>query len=142
MQVKKIDKPSELEQAFAIREKVFVEEQLVSQEDEYDEYENVSVHFLALKDGVACGTARWRFTDKGVKLERFAVLPAHRSAGVGSALVAQVLDDLSQHSQAKDKTKYLHAQLAAVPLYEKFGFQKEGDLFEECGIKHYKMIKK
>lgn len=142
MQVKKINKPSELEQAFAIRQKVFVEEQQVNAEEEYDEFEDSSVHFLALKEDVACGTARWRFTEKGVKLERFAVLSAYRSAGVGSALVAAVLDDVARHPQAEGKTRYLHAQLNALPLYEKFGFQKEGDQFEECGIKHYKMIKK
>jgi predicted GNAT family N-acyltransferase len=38
------------------------------------------------------------------------------------------------------KTLYLHAQISALPLYQKFGFEKEGPAFDECGIRHYKMI--
>lgn len=143
MQVKKIENRRELEEAFAIREKVFVEEQHVSKEEEYDEFEESSVHFLAIsEEGTPCGTARWRFTEKGVKLERFAVLKEFRGKGVGAALVGRVLEDLSLHPEARDKMRYLHAQLTAVPLYEKFGFRKEGDQFDECGILHYKMTKK
>ncbi|WP_017731555.1 GNAT family N-acetyltransferase [Nafulsella turpanensis] len=142
MKVDKITSREELEKAFAIREKVFVEEQKVSKEEEYDEFEESAVHFLAYnKEGKAGGTARWRFTDKGVKLERFAVLKENRGSGIGSALVARVLEDVQEQSETSGKSIYLHAQLTAVPLYEKFGFRKKGDQFDECGIMHYKMIK-
>lgn len=142
MQVNKITDQQTLDQAFAIRQKVFVEEQNVPREEEYDEYEKSSVHFLAVnKAGEACGTARWRFTEKGIKLERFAVLKECRGAGVGSALVAAVLADIEKHPEASGKTLYLHGQLTAVPLYEKFGFEKKGEQFEECDILHYLMVK-
>lgn len=142
MQVQKITDQQMLDQAFAIRETVFVEEQNVPKDEEYDEYEDTSVHFLAVDEqGRACGTARWRFTEKGVKLERFAVLKDCRGAGVGSALVAAVLEDVERHHQSAGKTIYLHGQLTAVPLYEKFGFEKKGEQFEECDILHYLMIK-
>lgn len=145
MKVIKISSQEEQEQAFAIRQKVFVEEQQVDAAEEYDEFEKTSVHFLALDEKAkACGTARWRFTDKGIKLERFAVLQEYRGKGVGSALVAAVLDDIAaklQNSGTK-KELYLHAQLPAVPLYAKFDFRPEGEQFEECGILHYKMTKK
>jgi predicted GNAT family N-acyltransferase len=42
-------------------------------------------------------------------------------------------------STGKAKKKYLHAQIHAMPLYAKFGFQAVGDQFEECAILHYKM---
>lgn len=142
MQVQKITDQQMLDQAFAIREKVFVEEQNVPKDEEYDEYEDTSVHFLAVDEqGRACGTARWRFTEKGIKLERFAVLEECRGAGVGSALVAAVLEDVERNSRSAGKTIYLHGQLTAVPLYEKFGFEKKGEQFEECDILHYLMIK-
>lgn len=142
MQVLKITDQQALQQAFAIREKVFVLEQQVPKEEEYDEFEDTSRHFLAIDEqGMPCGTARWRFTDKGIKLERFAVLKECRGAGVGQALVAAVLEDVYQHPQAGEKPIYLHAQLTAVPLYEKFGFNKKGEQFEECDILHYRMIK-
>jgi predicted GNAT family N-acyltransferase len=138
--VKHITSPEDFKKAFAIREKVFVEEQQVPAEEEYDEFEDNSRHFLALADGVPCGTARWRYTDKGVKLERFAVLAEYRSQKVGSALVQAVINDIQKEEQSKGKTLYLHAQLTAMPLYSKFGFQPIGDMFEECNIKHYKMV--
>lgn len=139
LQVEKITNKEELDEVFAIREKVFVIEQEVDPTEEYDEFEETSIHFLAKLDGVPVGTARWRFTSNGVKLERFAVLKETRGKGVGQGLVEAVLKDIASNNHTKGKLKYLHAQLQAVPLYTKFGFEKVGDIFEECNILHYKM---
>lgn len=127
---------------FQIREAVFVVEQKVAPEEEYDEFEEESTHFLATLDNMPAGTARWRRTGKGIKLERFAVLQSARGRGVGQALVRAVLEDISSHADQAGTTLYLHAQLPAVPLYEKFGFKTEGDIFMECDIAHYVMKKK
>lgn len=137
--VEKITTKEQLQAAFHIRERVFVVEQEVEAEEEYDEYEDTSLHFLASLDGLPVGTARWRFTTNGVKMERFAVVKEARSQGVGQALVAAVLADIDALPEAKAKMKYLHAQLHAMPLYAKFGFQQVGEQFEECAILHYKM---
>lgn len=137
--VEKITIKESFDQALKIRELVFVIEQGVDPAAEYDEFEKESHHFLAKMDGKPVGTARWRFTKNGVKMERFAVLEEARGKGVGQALVAAVLEDLKSTPEAEGKTKYLHAQLTAMPLYSKFGFEKKGDLFEECNIQHYKM---
>ncbi len=139
LQVNKISSEEELKSVFKIREEVFVIEQEVDPAEEYDEFEDTSIHFLAKLDGKPVGTARWRITQNGVKLERFAVLKEARGQGVGQALVSEVLNDISANNQTNGKLKYLHAQLTAVPLYSKFGFEKEGDIFEECNILHYKM---
>ena len=137
--VEKITTKEGLQAAFDIRELVFVVEQEVDAAEEYDEFEDSSVHFLAKVEGTPVGTARWRFTQNGVKMERFAVLKVARRKGVGQALVAAVLGDIDQHPDTKGKKKYLHAQIHAMPLYAKFGFQVVGDQFEECAILHYKM---
>lgn len=137
--VEKITTKEGLQAAFDIRELVFVVEQEVDAAEEYDEFEDGSVHFLAKVEGTPVGTARWRFTQNGVKMERFAVLKVARGKGVGQALVAAVLGDIDQHPDTKGKKKYLHAQIHAMPLYAKFGFQVVGDQFEECAILHYKM---
>ena len=137
--VEKVTDKLALELVFKIREFVFVIEQQVDPTEEYDEFETTSTHFLASVDGIPVGTARWRFTENGVKMERFAVLEEARGNGVGQALVAAVLADVDATPEAKGKTKYLHAQLTAVPLYSKFGFGKVGEMFEECNIQHYKM---
>jgi predicted GNAT family N-acyltransferase len=137
--VEKVTDKETVQEVFHIRELVFVVEQEVDRAEEYDEFEETSTHFLARLDGKPVGTARWRFTKNGVKMERFAVLKEARGKGVGQGLVAAVLDDVNANPEAKGKTKYLHAQLTAVPLYSKFGFEKVGDMFEECNIQHYKM---
>lgn len=136
-QAKKVTDPADLEKVFAIRREVFVGEQNCPPELEW-EHEEESNHFLATVDGEPAGASRWRKTDKGYKLERFAVLKKFRGNGVGQVLVQTVLDDLP-----KDATYvYLHAQIQAVTLYERFGFEKTGPEFEEAGIRHYKMIRR
>lgn len=136
-----ISNSSDLETAFAIRRQVFVEEQHVSAREEYDEFEDISTHFLArAEDGTPCGTARWRRTSNGVKLERFAVLPQFRGQGVGKALVRALLDDVFSQQPEPIERIYLNAQLKAMPLYAGFGFVAVGPMFEEAGIQHYKMV--
>ncbi len=135
--VKKVDNEQLLEEVFGIRKLVFVVEQQVDEREEY-EFEEESLHFIATCEGKNVGTARWRKTEKGIKLERFAVLSDYRSSGVGSALVKAVIADIPEEY----KYLYLHAQLTAMGLYAKFGFKEKGPMFEEAGIQHYKMVLK
>ncbi len=135
VEVKKVADTQQLEKVFSIRRKVFVEEQNCPPELEW-EFEDESTHFMALVNGIPAGAARWRKTDYGHKLERFAVLKEFRGMGVGQALVQAVLGDLP-----RDETYiYLNAQLSAIGLYRKFGFVQEGPQFEEAGIQHFKMV--
>lgn len=137
LQVQKVTTNEELQKVFAVRKVVFVDEQNCPPELEW-ENEDVSTHFLAVADNQPCGACRWRKTDAGYKLERFAVLKPFRGKGVGHALVTTVLADLPS-----DATYiYLNAQLDAMGLYAKFGFEAEGEQFEEAGIQHFKMVKK
>jgi predicted GNAT family N-acyltransferase len=135
--IKKVSDPEILEKVFAVRRIVFVGEQNCPPELEW-EFEDESNHFLATVDGVPAGASRWRKTDKGYKLERFAVLQEFRGLGIGQELVKAVLADLPGDAHYI----YLHAQIQAVGLYEKFGFEKTGPEFEEAGIRHYKMVRK
>jgi len=118
-----------------IRTNVFIVEQSVEEEEEFDAFEEESQHYLLMLDEFAIGTARWRATDKGVKLERFAILEEFRGNKYGEFLLKKVIEDAAQ---AGDYL-YLHAQLKAVDFYARQGFMKIGPQFEECGIWHYKM---
>ena len=141
-EVHKITQPEELQAAFAVRREVFIKEQNVSEEDEFDVFDLTSAHFLAYDQaGNPCGTARWRKTNNGIKLERFAVLKTCRAQGVGALLLQHVLEDITQYPELLGQTIYLHAQATAVDFYQKYDFQKVGDLFYECEIPHYKMEK-
>lgn len=137
----KVISEEELKTAQQIRYEVFVIGQNVPAEEEIDQYEHLCAHFLAKYNGIPCGAARWRKTETGVKLERFAVLENYRKKGVGSALVEAVLEDIATQSDLKNKVLYLHSQISAIHLYEKFGFVKEGNIFQECDIDHYAMKK-
>ena len=119
-----------------IRTAVFVQEQGVDSLDEYDAFDELSQHYLVSVDNKAVATARWRFTTNGIKLERFAVLTTHRGEGIGQFLVKQMIKEVQKYS----KPIYLHAQIQVVDFYQKLGFEKEGVLFEEAGIQHFKML--
>jgi predicted GNAT family N-acyltransferase len=125
----------QLKTAWEIRKKVFVDEQKCPEEIEW-EYEEESTHFLAITNTIPSGTARWRETNNGIKLERFAVLQEFRKYGVGTALLQKILEDVLP----KQKTIYLHAQLSAKDFYLKNGFVPFGEHFWEADIEHVKMI--
>ena len=120
-----------------IREEVFVVEQQVPRKIEYDDYEESATHILASLNGLPVGTARWRKTDHGQKLERFAVLKSARGHGIGEALVQFVLDQIEDSEPA-----YLNSQVSAMPFYARLGFVETGGIFYEAGIPHRKMIRK
>ena len=142
IKVSHIDTPADLQEAFKIREVVYIDEQKINREDEFDEFEDSAHHFLATADGVPAGTCRWRLTDEGYKLERFATLPEFRKKGVGGQLMEAMLDHIAGFKASKADKLYLNAQVTAMPLYYKYGFKEEGQRFWECGIEHQKMSRK
>ncbi|MFO8053900.1 MAG: GNAT family N-acetyltransferase [Bacteroidales bacterium] len=125
-----------MEAAFRIREKVFIKEQNVPESLEKDDSDPEAVHYLLWDKGNPIGTARYRETSRGIKLERFAVLPEYRNQGTGTILLNFVLEDL-KNNPAKI---YLNSQNAAVSFYERAGFKTEGEAFKEAGIWHYRMV--
>lgn len=133
--LKKIDNRIDLEKAWALRKQVFVIEQDCPEELEW-EFEEESVHFMAILNDQVVGTARWRKTEKGIKLERFAVDANFRGKGIATALIQAVLADLPN----QNGDVYLHAQIQAAGLYKKNGFVEYGEHFDEAGIEHVKMV--
>ena len=90
----------------------------------FDQYENEedSTHFLIIDDNTPVATARYRQTDNGIKMERFAVLKEMRGKGYGLLILNHMIADLSNNKLVK----YLHAQVQVVCFYEKVGFKKIG----------------
>ena len=121
--------------ALDIRTKVFIEGQQVPAELEHDGLEEEATHYLVYLDEVPIGTARWRLTEKGIKLERFAVLDSYRNKGVGDWLLKKILEDV----MPKGQKIYLHAQADAMNLYLRNGFKIASAPFHEAGILHYLM---
>ena len=120
-------------QAYPIRLAVFVKEQGVPEELELDEEDPLAWHAIARLDGQAIGTAR---LQKDGKIGRMAVIQAYRRQGVASAMMNALLKFGQQHGI---KEFYLHAQIEALPFYERFGFVANGPVFNEAGIAHQMM---
>ncbi len=121
--------------AHSIRHEVFVIGQNCPADLEW-EYEEESTHFIVFNNKKAVATARHRKTLNGYKLERFAVLKKYRGKGYGHIILKAILDDLLFFKGII----YMHAQTDVIPFYEKMGFIKSGNEFEEAGIMHNKMI--
>lgn len=120
----------------AIRRKVFIEEQQVPEELEWDAEDEVSSHVLAIAaGGMPIGTARLL---RDGHIGRMAVLKEWRGRGVGSALMSLLLDlaRASGHEVVR-----LHAQTHAAGFYAKHGFAVEGGEFMEAGIPHVVMVR-
>lgn len=115
----------------AVREPVFLVEQNVPPELEWDELDPLSRHVLARDfDGRPIGTGR---LTPEQRIGRMAVLATWRGKGVGEAMLMRLLD------QARDlgyPQIELHAQTHAIPFYARAGFVAEGDEFMEAGIAH------
>jgi len=128
----------ELEKAFKIRKTVFVIEQGVSEEIEYDGNDNKAIHILAYEGEQPVGCARMLPMEHGVKIGRVAVLKPYRGKGIGQ----NMCDSLTYIArEMKIEYVYLHAQASAKSFYEKIGFTVAGDGFYEADILHYKMEK-
>jgi len=124
----------DLAAAFALRARVFVEEQGVPAELERDAFDALSRHVLAVDaEGGAVGTGR--LAPDG-RIGRLAVRADRRGRGIGEALLHALLDAARDAGLA---TTYLHAQLQAMQLYARAGFVAEGPRFEEAGIVHRTM---
>lgn len=117
----------------AIRERVFVREQSVPQEMEWDEFDAVSRHVVAEAAGQAIGTGR--LLPDG-HLGRMAVLPEWRGQGVGGALLQCLLDMARADGHER---VMLNSQIHAMAFYRRFGFEPEGEAFLDAGIPHIAM---
>ncbi|HET6602762.1 MAG TPA: GNAT family N-acetyltransferase [Xanthomonadaceae bacterium] len=115
----------------AVREPVFVIEQRVPIELEWDELDPVCQHVLA-RDlaGSPIGTGR---LAPDHRIGRMAVLPDWRNRGVGAAMLTALVD-LARGSGYNEVV--LHAQVSAIRFYQRHGFQAYGERFEEAGIGH------
>ncbi|WP_336023133.1 GNAT family N-acetyltransferase [Halobellus salinisoli] len=144
---------TERRDAFAVRRAVFVDEQGVDEEiewDEHDEPDADATHFVAYDDGDVVGAARFRVVDgdeparadaaEGTtgKVERVAVAADRRGEDWGREL----MDALESYAREQSVERLaLHAQTHVREFYERLGYDAFGEEFEEAGIPHIEMEK-
>lgn len=124
--------------ALHIRQKVFIEEQNIAPNLEYDDQDAVAQHFVAYLKTIPVATMRIVINKTKGHLGRVATLKAYRHRGIA----AELLNYIENIEKTAGITKIeLGAQLTAIPFYEKSGYTSFGDIFLDAGIKHRKMFK-
>ncbi|MGW9029947.1 GNAT family N-acetyltransferase [Streptomyces sp. NPDC055722] len=135
------------EACFAVRKEVFVREQGVPEDIEYDAYDPGAVHVLAVReDGLPLGTGRLLYGEAAAvknggdpsvgALGRLAVTREARGLGVGAALVRAIEDAARARGLAAVD---LHAQTHALGFYDRLGYEAYGPEFPDAGIAHRAM---
>ena len=118
----------------AVREAVFIVEQGVPAELEWDGLDETCRHALALShqgDAIGCG----RMLANG-HIGRIAVLPQWRKQKVGTAIMEALLDYARAHDYQQVD---VDAQTHAMPFYHRFEFAERGKVFMDAGLPHIKM---
>ncbi|MEU3618242.1 GNAT family N-acetyltransferase [Streptomyces sp. NPDC006872] len=145
--VRVADDLADREACFAVRKEVFVGEQGVPEDLEYDAHDADAVHVLAVRaDGVPLGTGRLLFGEAAAartagdpsvgSLGRLAVTREARGLGVGAALVRAIEEAARARGLAAVD---LHAQTHALGFYERLGYEAYGPEFPDAGIPHRSM---
>jgi len=137
VRIYRITGKDDLSQAFKLREAVFIDEQGISHELEFDGLDDQCEHLLAKIGERAVGTLRIRQIDDNVaKIERVVVLKSERGRHIGINLMKAALH---QVRELGPRTAKIHAQTHAENFYARLGFAPYGDIFDEDGIPHIAM---
>jgi predicted GNAT family N-acyltransferase len=129
----------ELQDAYDVRTKVFVEEQQVPEEEEIDQFEREASHVVLYDEDKPVGAGRFRILNGIGKIERICVLPDYRSMGAGK-IIMEKLEEIAALKEMQ--TLKLNAQTHAEPFYTKLGYSTiSKETFLDAGIPHVTMVK-
>lgn len=141
MKAKRITDHTDFQKALQIRKEIFVQEQRVPIEDEFDEYDTLDgqcEHVLVYYNEEPVGTGRIRIIDSFAKAERICVLKPYRKLGLGKI----ILNTLEEIAKEKGIVQIrLHGQTQAENFYNKLGYRTLSDVFIEANIPHVLMVK-
>ncbi|EHU2953719.1 GNAT family N-acetyltransferase [Acinetobacter baumannii] len=121
------------EDAKYIREQVFIQEQGIEPEDEWDDFDSIAMHFMVYGKEQPIATARLLPQHS---IGRVAVLMPYRKQGIGKILMQHIIEYARQHKLPYLK---LSAQTYVTAFYEALGFKVQGEVYQDCGIPHIDM---
>ncbi|KPB03574.1 GNAT family N-acetyltransferase [Bacillus sp. CHD6a] len=139
MHVQVVDTEKELQDAYSVRKIVFVEEQHVPLEEEIDQYEEDSTHFVLYDEDQAVGAGRFRIVEGIGKVERICVLPSYRTSKGAGRLIMNTIEEYAMTKEMH--VLKLNAQTHAEAFYAKLGYETISDIFMDAGIPHVTMTK-
>ena len=143
----KIKNNSELEKAFNMRVKVFVDEQGCPISEEFDKWDNwdtinvESFHFNIYFKNVCAGTARVIIDNNlslnlTAKIQRVCILNNYRNIHLGVTLIKKLHEFIKKKGIRYSE---ISAQISAIGFYRKLGYIEEGSIYMDAGIEHKKM---
>ncbi len=132
----KAEKQAEIFAVIYIRKIVFIDEQKVSIDEEYDRLDFDADHFLIEENNNYIGTCRIYYKDEEATIGRVAVIKEHRNKGYAKFMMEKAIDFIKMK---KVHTIHIGAQVQALGFYEKLGFTVSGDLYLDANIEHYPM---
>ncbi|MBC1360635.1 GNAT family N-acetyltransferase [Listeria welshimeri] len=141
MTVKKVTDEIGKQAALKIRNDVFVVEQHVDPElewDEFDEMDSVDMFVDYAEDGTPLATGRFRVKDGYGKVERICTQKIARGTGSGRRIMEAIEKEAEKRGL---KILKLGAQLTAIPFYEKLGYETCSEIFLDANIEHKEMKK-
>ena len=135
-EIRLIRDDAEYNEILKVRKIVFIQEQNVPSQIEFDGLDKESIHVIIKLNNKTIGCARIRTINGNVKLERIVILKEFRGKGFGKKLVEYLI---SYCKQIEPKEIIIYAQYNLKDFYRKFGFKTRGNTFMEAGIKHIEM---
>lgn len=138
MKVHVVSNEQEMNDAYTVRAEVFIKEQQVPEEEEMDQFESASTHFVIYDDSLPIGAGRFRNVDGYGKIERICVIKPYRKKGAGKKIMDTIEEEAAKQGFTKLK---LNAQTHAEVFYKNLGYETISDIFMDAGIPHVTMIK-
>jgi predicted GNAT family N-acyltransferase len=123
-------------QVMPIRHEIFIKEQKVPEELEWDEFDQNALHAIVKQENQVIGTARLIIDNTIAKIGRMAIQKEYREQGIGQKLLL-ILIKTAKEKGAQECI--LHAQTHAIAFYAKADFEPHGPIFDEAGIPHVEM---
>jgi len=133
----KIELTRDLDTCRALRRQVFIQEQNVSEAEEWDGLDATALHLLAWDGARPVGTARLLIAGDSAKIGRVCVLRDMRGRGIGAQVMRAAIEVLRERGLRRAK---LASQTHALAFYEKLGFVAYGPEYPDAGIPHRDMV--
>lgn len=137
MKVELAQGSSDINACMELRRTVFVREQGISEEEEFDTEENNCTYVIAKEGDMPVGTARYQLTLDTAKIQRVCVPIEFRGKQIGATIIAFIIDQVRADAQVQYIR--LSAQTHAVEFYEKHGFKSFGPVYPDANIPHIDM---
>ncbi len=128
-----------LEEVRRIREKVFIKEQGVPAELEFDGSDKYAISILVYEDNTPVATGRIILIEDNYTLGRICVLKEHRHKKLGSVVINELIKKAEELGAPE---VHIHAQTHVIDFYKQLGFTEYGKEFKEAGIKHISMMRR